>query len=184
MNLDGEFLDLIATRNDEVTSIQIDPMCDEESFYFSIDLKSESSIQIDCDKCAYDGISFSEPFEYPDFVNLVSNAEISIKNDVVERDEGECVPIPDSKSSYFSSSQKMIDGARSNVQEGMDESEIYDEGWLFGRDFWATYFQRTSGFSFDYDEVAKGEFFWFNLLEHNFLFRKGSYFSLPVNGHV
>ena len=184
LNLDRDFSDLIATRKDEVTSVQIDPMCDEESFYFSLDLKSKSSIQIDYDKCAYDGTPFSEPFEYPEFFNIVSDVEISIKNDVVERDEGDCVPVPDSKSSYFSSSQKMIDGARSNVQEGMDESEIYDEGWLFGRDFWATYFQHTSGFNFDYDEVTKGEFFWFNLLERNFLFQKGSYFSLPVNGHV
>ena len=102
-------------------------MCDKELFYFSLDLKSKISIQIECDKCIYDGTSFLEPFEYSGFVNIVSNVEISIKNDVVEGDEGECVPVPNSKSLYFSSSQKMINCARSNVHEGTDKSEIYDE---------------------------------------------------------
>lgn len=90
-------------------------MCNEESFYFSLDLKSESSIKNDFDKCAYDGISFSKPFEYLDFVNLVLDVEISIKSDVVERDEGEYVPIIDSQSLYFSSSQKNDRLCKNNV---------------------------------------------------------------------
>ena len=78
----------------------------------------------------------------------------------------------------------MVEYVKGSVQENMEESEIYDEAWLFGKALWAIILQKTLGLIFCNERVAKGYQCCFKLVKYFPLSRKGSYFSMPVNGHV
>lgn len=58
-------------------------MWDEESFYFSLEVKYESAIK-DHGECQYDTVTFPKSFEYSYFANHGLSSKISIKNDHVE----------------------------------------------------------------------------------------------------
>ena len=61
LNLDKDFSDLIATKDDKIVSFWIDPMCEEDSCYFSLDVDSKISIlndEFECYECEYVVASF------------------------------------------------------------------------------------------------------------------------------
>jgi hypothetical protein len=72
----------------------------------------------------------------------------------------------------------------SSIQKQEGKPEIYNEAWLFGKYFWLTHDLCCDNFSSRIKRDVIVSLSWFRLLKHNPLYRKGSYFSLPVNGHA
>ncbi|MCW6190411.1 hypothetical protein, partial [Klebsiella pneumoniae] len=93
LNSDKEFLDLIATKNEEVNSVWDDPMCGKDPCFFNFGLGSEFSPKIKYGECQHDAIFFSELLENYDFLKSDLSFEVSIRNDQVEECESEYVTI-------------------------------------------------------------------------------------------
>ena len=67
LNSNKDFSDLIATKDDKVVSFPIDPMCEEDSSYFNLDLDFEISIlndQVKSYECEYVVASFPKFCDY------------------------------------------------------------------------------------------------------------------------
>lgn len=113
------------------------------------------------------------------------NVDIFIKNDKSEENRCKYATVMFSESSEFSSpSRSMIEHVKGGVQKNTKRLEIYDEAWLFGKVLWVTMLQIVFGIKFSSEGVARGYQCCYNLVKHSPICWKGSYFSLPVNGHV
>jgi hypothetical protein len=185
LNLDKEVSDFIAVKDEEVSSVWND-----KDLYFCIfGLGSEFSPESKHGEHQHDAITFPELLEHFDFVKSDLSSEVSVKNDQVEEYECEYVAIPFSEvCDYFSLQQGVEECMINNMQEGTEKIEIYDEvyneAWLFGKYFWLIHLLCYDSFSSSNKGVVFEFYSWFSLLKHNPLYRKGSYFSLPVNGHA
>ena len=78
----------------------------------------------------------------------------------------------------------MVEHMKGGVQKSIEEPKIYDETWLFGMVLWVNILQIAFGLIFNNEGVARGYQHCFKLVNHIPLYWKGSYFSIPVNGHV
>lgn len=78
----------------------------------------------------------------------------------------------------------MIEHVKGSVQKSTEESEVYNDAWLFGKVLGVTMLQIAFGLKFSSEGLARGCQCYCKLVKHSPLCRKGSYFSLPVNGHV
>jgi hypothetical protein len=147
---------------------------------FNADISTESN---SISRCNYVPAVHLESLEYA--ASLDSNIDIFVVSDKVEenRCKYDSVVFPEF-SEFSSSSQNMIEHVKDSMQMSTEETEVFDEAWLFGKVLWVTMLQIAFGFKFDNEGVARSYQCCFKLVEHLPLFREGSYFSLPVNGHV
>lgn len=139
----------------------------------------------------YDDFSLLEDFQYSDFVDHGLNINISTKDDNREnRGDNARInrldynPVAHLEYGEYPLPLKKIECASKDIHESIDESDIYGEAWLFGKVLWVIRLQITFGLKFNNEGVARGYHCYFKLVEHLPLFRKGSYFSLSINGHV
>ena len=119
LNLDKEFSDLIATKNEEVNAVWDDPMCGKDPYFFSFGLDSEFSPESKHGERQYDAITFLELLEHSDFVKSDLSSEVFIKNGQVEEWECEYVAIPFSEiCDYFSLQQRVGECMINDTQDG------------------------------------------------------------------
>ena len=74
-------------------------------------------------------------------------------------------------------------GLENSLQSDQENTKFYDEMWLFGHDDWWIRLLCMISLKYQEDEFSK----WKCRVapcRHNLLFRKGSFFSQPVNGFV
>ena len=139
-------------------------------------MKSEVTYDSTCNQ--YDVISLPEVSSFSDYIPPDLDIDISIKDDngVNESMYSEC-------GKYLLPLQK-VEYARKDVHGSIDESEVYNEAWLFGKILWVIMSQEALGLKFNSEGATKDYQCCFRSMEYLPLFRRGSYFSLPVNGHI
>lgn len=150
---------------------------------FSSGSKSEVIFDNACKQ--YDAFPLLEDFQYSNVFNPNLNIDISTKdNNRANRGDNAGRDRLGSKYiEYFLPSQK-FEYAKKNVDGSIDESKVYNEAWLFGKILRVIMLQEALGLKFNSEGVDKDYQCYFKLMEHLPLFRRGSYFSLSVNGHV
>ena len=140
---------------------------------------------VDKSRCECFPAVLLKSIKYFHVLHPIFDVDICAKGDIIDISRCNYVRMVHSESSkYFSPSQKIIKHMKGDVQKSIEEPKIYDEAWLFGKVLWVTILQIAFGLIFNNEGVAKGYQCCFKVVKHLPLFWKGSYFSIPINGHV
>ncbi len=160
------------------------PKAFQFSYYVHSDLKddilAESSNGENGGECFQ--VVLLESLEYSTSLDL--KIDIIVISEKVEENRGKYDSVIFAESSEFPSSPNRIEHVKDSMQINTKQSEVYDEAWLFGKVLWVTMLQIAFGLKFSSQGLARRYQCCCKLVKHSPLCRKGSYFSLPINGHV